>query len=167
VERWLPIPGMPMYEVSDQGRVRSWKNGKWGRAKAPRILRANPDNTGYRRVTLSGNSYHHVHVLVLECFVSPRPVGCEAAHEDGVTTNARLDNLSWKPIVENNADRRRHGTLPLGEGHQNARLTEAQVRWARRMLGAGWTQKEVAAHLGVVRQTIGAIARGSTWREVE
>lgn len=53
-----------------------------------------------------------------------------AAHECGrghlgCTTP---DHLSWKTPVENNADKKRHGTHRMGETHHSARLTDVEVR---------------------------------------
>ena len=70
--------------------------------------------TGYLQVHLTrpDGSRHWalVHVLVLETFVGPRPTGHQAAHENGVKTDCRLENLSWKTTSENIRDQVRHGT---------------------------------------------------------
>lgn len=38
-ERWRPIPGVPFYELSDRGRVRSWADWPGRTHPLPRILR--------------------------------------------------------------------------------------------------------------------------------
>ena len=51
-----------------------------------------------------------------------------------------------------------------GEDIPNARLTAAQIPGIRRRLAAGEKPASIAAHLGVGRGTIRAIAEGRTWR---
>ena len=42
METWKEIPGLDgMYEVSDLGRVRSFRNGRWGRKDEALILTPN------------------------------------------------------------------------------------------------------------------------------
>lgn len=38
-ERWRPIPGFTCYEISDHGRVRSWRDWPGRRCKLPMMLR--------------------------------------------------------------------------------------------------------------------------------
>ncbi|QOV97160.1 HNH endonuclease [Rhodococcus pyridinivorans] len=51
-----------------------------------------------------------VHRLVLEAFTGPCPDGMVGCHNDGDTTNNRLDNLRWDTPGANNRDKRTHGT---------------------------------------------------------
>lgn len=104
-ERWLPVVGNPGYEVSDLGRVRSWK--KYG-GPAPRILRLNAYD-GYPVATMS-RSQRRVHRLVLDAFVGTRPDGMVSRHIDGDRSNNALSNLTYGTPSENMRDRRAHGT---------------------------------------------------------
>lgn len=109
-ETWLPIARPAGYEVSDEGRVRSFK---WGR---PKILSPSTTPEGYRNVSLydgaQGRRNARVHVLVLETFTGPRPEGQDARHLDGDPGNNALTNLKWGTKSENNLDQVRHGTHP-------------------------------------------------------
>lgn len=108
-EQWLPVPGSPGYEVSDQGRVR----GPSG------ILHQGRMKVGYLRVSLGSRSARKpVHTLVLTAFVGPRPTGMEACHNNGDHTDNRLVNLRWDTRRENQRDRVRHGT------HHNSSKTQ-------------------------------------------
>lgn len=128
-EEWRAVPGWEgMYDVSDQGNVRSLtrtisKPG-WGPfTRKGRILR--PDIAkGYLRVTLQNKGAGRadrrlLHHLVLEAFVGPQPDGMEARHLDGIRTNNTPGNLAWGTRVENAADRDRHGNMrrALNRGH--------------------------------------------------
>lgn len=53
-----------------------------------------------------------------------------------------------------------------GEQNPAAKLTEAQVVEIRRLLARGAGYRFLARRYGVSAQTIGAIARGQTWRHV-
>lgn len=104
---WLPVPGYEaLYEVSDDGRVRSVARGQ--------ELRQGLSSSGYRFVGLWAENKvrnHFVHRLVLRAFL---PRGDEAAlhvnHIDGAKANNRLSNLEWATPSEN----QRHAHRVLG-----------------------------------------------------
>jgi hypothetical protein len=118
METWKPALGWNgIYEVSDQGRVRSLpRETLAGRAG----LRLHPGKViapfirqerrfvnlfdGDKRATCT------VHRLVLEAFVGPRPRGMECRHLDGDPANNHLGNLVWGTKIENETDKVRHGT---------------------------------------------------------
>ncbi|WP_085104883.1 NUMOD4 motif-containing HNH endonuclease [Mycobacterium paraense] len=122
-ERWLPVVGYEgLYEVSDQGRVKSLARtstlrNRWGnigtRRTAERLLKPCPDKGGYLNVGLSRDGRrrnYFAHSLVLTTFVGPCPPGQECCHLDNVKTNNRLDNLLWDTPSQNQLDRVRAGT---------------------------------------------------------
>jgi hypothetical protein len=112
MERWLPVADYEgIYEVSDQGRVRSLDrtvpHGHTGtRRAAGKVLCPVIDSVGYPFVHLGRRPQRRVriHVLVLETFVGPRPSGLHGLHRDDVKTNGRLSNLRWGTQSENIAD---------------------------------------------------------------
>ena len=116
-ERWLPVLGWEgIYEVSDHGRVRSLdrtvrqSNGT-SRKFRGRILKQTRMNA-YLTVGLhiAGREERRtVHRMVLESFVSPRPIGMEACHADSDGHNNHLSNLRWDTRKENAADRVKSG----------------------------------------------------------
>lgn len=115
-EQWRPIPNFPDYEVSDRGRVKSWR--KWNGGPAPRLLSLVPGRNGYLRVGLTvrpcASVSRLVHQLVLEAFVGPRPAGQVVRHLDGNRANNSLSNLTYGTPKENTADMFRHGTYVNG-----------------------------------------------------
>jgi HNH endonuclease/NUMOD4 motif-containing protein len=129
-ETWRPIAGRDGYEVSDLGRVRSVdrvvRRPQRGRIVDVHykgvMLRLNPNSAGYLNVNLGRNRPAHVHSLVLEAFIGPRPAGYQAAHADGDKLNNAAANLRWATPEENNADKARHGTILRGaRNHYGAR----------------------------------------------
>lgn len=112
-ERWLPVPGFEgKYDVSDQGRVRSWVTRG---VPKPHVLSDVPKN-GYGHPICAlyqehtQRSLHSVHALVLLAFVGPRPDGMLTRHLDGDPTNNHLSNLVYGTPSENAMDAVRHGT---------------------------------------------------------
>jgi hypothetical protein len=79
-----------------------------------RVLKPARSSSGYPILNLGRRAQQFVHRLVLETFVGPRPAGHQAVHGDGDRYNNALTNLRWATRKENEADKRRHGTLLLG-----------------------------------------------------
>ena len=124
-ETWRPIPGFEGYDVSDRGRVRSYRARKKGRGqngwyiadKPHRILRPSTDPNGYRGVGLmdeGGNAlYVRVSHLVMLAFVGPRPEGQEVCHNDGNPANNSRGNLRYDTPSGNKKDMALHGSWGL------------------------------------------------------
>ena len=174
VEQWKPIVGYEgLYEVSDQGRVRSldrWLSCRDGQRQwhRGRVLKQFSNGNGYQGVSLSNlcNGYNpkrlYVHSLVLESFVGPRPNGHQAAHNDGDRSNNRLSNLRWATVSDNLADKLDHGTHQFGEQNPVAILSEADVLSIRHRYyrGIGAT---LAREYGVNPGTIYSIVKKRNW----
>jgi len=108
-ERWLPVPG---FEVSDLGRIRSFRRGN-----KPKILRGGRRN-GYPTAHFQVD-YHqqgfYVHRLVAAAFIGECPEGQEVRHKDGNPANPRLSNLHYGTHAENMQDKLVHGTHHLAK----------------------------------------------------
>jgi hypothetical protein len=120
-EKWAAVSGYTgLYEVSDRGRVRSLErtvgSEKEGtlRVMPGVLLEPLPMPKGYQQVHLfkDGKSATvTVHSLVAEAFIGPRPKGKQVAHNDGDPTNNRASNLRYVGQAENEADKKKHGTV--------------------------------------------------------
>lgn len=156
-EMWLPV--YEQYSVSSLGRVRSVYG--W--------LMRQQATDGYKRVTLAlktGKKTVTVHSLVCGAFHGDRPPGMQAAHNDGNPENNRACNLRWATPVENASDKRRHGTMPIGEKAGTAKLTEETVR---NMLGdhsSGLRVVQIAKKYGIDSGRASLIVRGLSWKHV-
>lgn len=116
-EEWRPVVGHEnSYEVSSRGSVRSvdrvlvFTDGRSRRARGRELKPWPLRRVGHLCVTLSGGVKALVHVLVLEAFIGPRPLGMVACHNNGIAEDNRVDNLRWDTYSENNRDLVRHGT---------------------------------------------------------
>lgn len=110
-ERWLPVTleGYGDYEVSDLGRMRSWKKlrGRRGRVLIPQT---NPKGYETVRLTCGGKVVAFaVHRLVMLAFVGPRPPEMQIRHLDGMKANNALSNLTYGTAAENTHDKAVHG----------------------------------------------------------
>lgn len=129
-ERWLPVVGYEgLYEVSDQGRVKSlerkvaYKDGRV-RVNPARLRNPKPRPDGRLQLKMvhpdKPDRNVLLHRMVLEAFVGPCPEGMECLHENDNPQDNRLVNLRWGTRSENQADRVRNGL------HHNARKTHCK-----------------------------------------
>jgi hypothetical protein len=183
VEEWRDIAGYEgMYQVSSLGSVRRLpgvlNNGRRWRG---RVLKQMVDKHGYANVCLCKDNVKaktRTGRLVAHHFIGPCPDGKELAHCDGVRLNNRVTNLQWKTHIDNEADKERHGTKPVGlrngkhtmpekrlcrTSHPMHKLTEDQVWDIRRLLAAGRSAYSLGPVFGVSKQAILLIKRGKNW----
>jgi hypothetical protein len=180
-EVWKPIPGFPGYEVSDQGRVRSyWQQtfhkGQPGstqiRVDEPQRILQTTLSAGYQRVCLAQNGHYpriRVHRLVLLAFVGPCPPGMESCHNDGIRSNSCLTNLRWDTPSNNQLDRRKHGLDrcgPFGAKRAGAKLTDALVIQIREMAVQGRSNASLGRQFGVSTTVIWHIVHRNRWRHL-
>ena len=117
-EDWRAVPGWEgLYEVSDQGRVRSLPRVTRGGFRGVRRIKGRTlipikRQSGHVHVCLSdGERREHsdIHRLVMLAFVGPCPEGMEVCHNNGEHTDNRLVNLRYGTRSENIYDAVKHG----------------------------------------------------------
>ena len=169
-EVWRPIPDYPGYEVSNKGRVKSHK--RLG-VDYPTLL-APIASREYLKVTLHyveggkrKSKKQFIHKLVLLAFTGPAGPSQVCLHNDGNPHNNCLTNLKWGTQRENAEDKRRHGTLLMGESHPNTTLTNADVEAIWKLLKTTpLSYSKIGRKFGVSRHTVSRIAIGTTWGHV-
>lgn len=171
-KKWMPVHGYGgLYEVSSDGQVRSVSrlsrhsdgilrklNGK--------ILSICKLPTGYIQCVLykDGMPKHHsVHVLVLEAFISPRPDGMFACHNDGNPSHNDVSNLRWDTPKNNQADRITHGTRKVGSEWCRSKLNEDQVIQIR---SSAEPHTVIARRMGVSPSAILLIRKRRNWKHL-
>lgn len=173
-EEWKEIPGYEgLYEVSDQGRIRSVR--KTTNTYPGRILKPAQNRNGYLQVCLSRNNKSHwryIHRLVMAAFERDAPE-LQVNHKNGDRRDNRLANLEYVTPSENIRhsfevlDRVRKGSPPRPRGEENPRaiLTWEKVRHIRRLYKTGeHSQRKLAQAFGVSRSAIENIVSHKTWR---
>jgi hypothetical protein len=152
-ELWRPVVRFPGYEVSDKGRVRSFKSGK------AKILKLGKDGSGYPIVCLykNGRGYWFlVHRLVAEAFLGFPEDMLEVNHKNGVKTDNRVENLEWLTRSDNH----KHA---IKTGLRKTKLSENQVLEILDMLDAGVPQTEIAEIFNIAQSTVSMIKSGRRW----
>jgi len=173
---YRPIQGFPRYRVGDDGTVWSLNNsranvrpetdGAWRR------LYGGTDRYGYKKCILMRpdrtRRHAHVHTLILEAFVGPRPDGNGAAHNNGKRDDNRLENLRWDTHKNNIADKIRHGTAQVGEKHPQACLTDNLVRCIREERArTGHGARRIARRLSISVSATSKVIIGKTWLHIK
>lgn len=163
------------YRVSSDGRVQSCvvlgkAVGKRGNVRLKgdtwRDLTLSLKSNGYLSVSLriDGKAKDFlVASLMLTAFVGTRPDGHHASHENGVRTDNRIENLSWKTAKENMADKKRHGTRVYGEKSPRSILTEEIVVAMRAMREAGESYSKIASKYGIKLESAYSAIVGISW----
>lgn len=151
------LPSHPAYTADADGII-------YGKRGKP--LRLFSGTGGYLRfTTFSAGRWQQVsvHVMVCEAFHGPRPEGMHAAHHNGIRTDNRAENLSWKTAEQNERDKREHGVALLGERHHQHKLSEEEVKVIRNSPQRG---SVLAERYGVSQTTISSVRHRKTWRHI-
>ena len=168
-EVWKKVRSWPGYEISDEGRLRSWRGRPSQKAapRRPKILKGGKDKNGYRRAVLTKpgarKSFRIAH-LVARAFLPKRCPRLVLTHLNGKNQDDRAVNLAWRTQRENILDKIRHGTMRRGDGHPSAKLTQEQVQEIRKAKGL---LREIADEYGVAKSTIGNIKARKIWAWLE
>lgn len=165
-ERFLPVPGFPMYEVSDRGRIRriSWADG---RAWPPRYKKIKLG--GNLKLCDSGRNWETcIARVMLITFVGPPSFPeAHARHLDDDRSNNKLENLAWGSAQDNADDKVRNGGttkgLPhppdvrrkIGLAHRSRKYSDSEIEHCRAMARSRRGKCLTEAH----RKKIGAGVR--------
>ena len=167
VEFWLPVEGFPGYDVSNQGKVRSWRAANGMPQNFPRLVHVRTDRP-YQSVRLKGNEGRKsliVHRLVAIMF-TPNPNKLpEVNHLTGIKSDNRVENLAWATRRENIRHAFKHGLFKSrrGTANRSAKLSENDVREIYQRVSAGENGEVIAKEFGITRTTPSDIFNGKTW----
>lgn len=191
VEFWKPIQEFDGYDVSNFGRVRSWRitkrlGNKRGsvsvRRHIPRLMKPNIPKAGYPVVgigrTMKNNNgrSRSIHRLVALAFL-PNPENKPSVnHLTGLKSDNRLDGLAWATRIEQARHAWATGLHKRDRFAVSKKMVEARkdyrevpdvmVRMVRVMLADGISQGQIRRWSGLKAATIQSIAVGRTYRDV-
>jgi len=170
-EIWKPLRESSWYDVSNLGRVRSWRSRKRGqRREVPNPLKIWKSDWGVsvmlrlvegdRRTTARIVAW-----LVADAFIGPRPEGNVCRHLNDDQWDNRVENLVWGTVAANWADARRNGKAPVAERHGCAKLSAGQVRQIRSISKRGEARR-LAQKFGVSEGIVSMIRHGHYWKDL-
>lgn len=172
MERWKSIEGFEgLYEVSDEGRVRSLPRVVPFRVNFFRSVKGGGkaltiDKDGYLMVSLSkfGVPYcRKVHRLVADAFLDRGEADEDVNHKDGSKANNRWNNLEWCTHKENSEHAAQSDLMAYGSRHGIAKLTELDIPVIRQLFYQGWTYRAISENFEVSVATISDVIKGKTW----
>jgi hypothetical protein len=107
MEIWKDIEGYEgLYQVSNEGRVRSLGNGKKNEGNICKARKVGAKGHKHLQVVLyrlNMPKAQYIHRLVAEAFI-PNPNGCDIVHHiDHDPSNNRVENLMWMNRGEHKA----------------------------------------------------------------
>ena len=172
MELWLPTQGYPHYEVSNNGRVRSFRNRQGsGLDSIPHLLTPRlQKHVRYLTVSMVNAARQKktvtVHRLVIEAFHGPCPEGLQCAHLDGNNVNNHSENLSWCSSKENHHQRIEHGKTGIGEKNGRAKLSKIEVIEMHERRLEGETLEALGQKYGVQKAAVWKIVHGHSWKHL-
>lgn len=168
---WRPIPNYEQfYEISEYGDVR--RVSDCARARKGYIQVGRVDKVGYCLVGLrngDGKRKNFLrHRLVARVWLGECPKGYQVNHIDQNNQNNHYSNLEYVTCQENIRQswaktNRRETSMPHGENHKSAKLTQEQVDEIRNLIASGMEQKQVAKRFGMSRAQICRIYHRTRW----
>lgn len=172
IEAWKAIVGFEgLYEVSDQGRVRSLDrivpHGVRGTKRLRgRVRSLAPDSGGYPSVTLylaGKGTTVGVHRLVAQSFLAPSDLP-EVNHKDARKDNNSVGNLEWVTGSDNMEHARQLGRLSAATNPNMARkLSVASVATIRKLYTQGRSRADIARQFQITVTMVSRILTGKSW----
>lgn len=154
------VVGFEGYFVSDEGKVFSNKRNRWTELK----LQKNVDGYNVANLYKDGKYYHRrVARMVAEAFI-PNPDNLPVVnHIDHTRVNDCVENLEWCTVKENAVA---STTLHPERWKARSETDIETVEEACRLISEGRRNKEIVNSLDVTLDTVKAIRRGESWKEV-
>lgn len=167
IEIWKPIPQYEeKYDVSNQGRIRSWTHSRYGRLKNPRILKPQKTENGYLQIILCVNfsmKGFMVHRLVLSAFIRPPKKDEQCNHKNFKRDDNRLENLEWVTRIQNVRHAYDAGRNGVGEKNSQSKLCHSDILKIRDLIKRGVSQSKIADIFNIAQTQVSHINTKKQW----
>lgn len=139
------------------------------------LWQGDDNGSGYGKFYLDGKpayahrfSYEQAHGAISNgMFVCHKCDNPRCVNPSHLFLGTHDDNMRDMAAKERHFSKTRPELYRVGEDHQGAKLSEAQVREIRRRYAAGdTTHRQLAKEFGVEKSTVGRIVLGIIWRHV-
>lgn len=171
-EIWKDIEGYDgLYQVSNLGRVRSWKKYRENKRTIPKILKQDINMWGYFYLVLSNktNKTHKlVHRLVGGAFIPNPEKKPQINHIDGNRKNNNAKNIEWVTNKENSIHAHRLGlTDNRGGKNGQSKLTKNDIIDIRTMYALGiYTYRDIQEKYNISNGCVSMIINRKRWRHI-
>lgn len=167
MEEWKDIEGYGgIYQVSDLGKVRSYKNNRHGLSDTPKILTPTISAYGYHKVRLYRNGkskQFNIHRLVASAFIENKSGAELVLHKNDVKSDNRTSNLYYGSHSDNMSDAIKNGIVSCDKRDSRNKLTEEDVIRIRRSDKNGY---QLSKQYGVSPNTIYDVLKENSWTHV-
>lgn len=172
-EKWIPIEGFELYEVSNFGRVKSNSrkiviNGH--KVQRREHIKLPSVRGGYENIHLfikPRSKTMSVHRLVAKYFIPNPDNKLYVNHKDGNKRNNRVSNLEWVTHQENIDHSMRTGLFTAkGENHYCSKLKRDDILFIRKTCRKKYTPLELSKMFNVSRRLIYDVALKNTYADV-
>jgi len=166
-EIWAKIPNYPDYQISNTGRIKSFKGSKC------KFMSSAYCSNGYEKLILrneNGPKNFTVHRLVAESFVKNPFNKKEVNHKNGIKSDNQAKNLEWVTRKENIRHSYETGLKVnrSGEKCPNAKLNEINVLTLKTFIPVKkYTNIELAKIYNITPSTVSVIKNGRTWGHIK
>jgi len=121
--------------------------------------------SGIPQITISRTTRSPARIICEKVYGPPPTPKHEAAHSCG---NSHLgcvnrNHIRWATHAENEMDKRKHGTAPIGEAHGMAKITD---EIALEIIHSKESLTKVSARFGISYGTAGKIRRREKWKHL-
>ena len=177
-ENWkpVPIPGLDtLYEVSDMGHIRTLV--KRHNTRGGYFISTKPHKaSGYCQATLTNldgqRDHYFVHRLVMLAFdPNPNADNLEVNHENGITSDNKLANLTWATHRQNI----QHYVRVLKPAREIEKidtrtnlekLTKLEIGFIRTLIADSFPDEKIAAMFCISLDDLARISNREIWADI-